>query len=80
MLVKYTTANGRMQVTIEGKTQTDIFEQLAQFQEVFEDMTCTRNGQTSDKVFFVTREDDGDNKYYEKVCRDMKNPRVLTMC
>lgn len=71
MLVEYTTLDGRIKVTIEGKTQTDIFEQLAQFQEVFEDSECVRNGQTSNKVRYIVREDDDANKYYEKVCFDM---------
>lgn len=70
MLVEYTTRNGRMKVTIEGKTQTDIFEQLAQFQEVFEDLECKRNGKSSDNVRFVVREDDDANKYYELRCLD----------
>jgi hypothetical protein len=71
MLVEYTTRNGRMKVTIEGKTQTDIFEQLAQFQEVFENLECSRNGKKSDNVRFVVREDDDANKYYELKCFDV---------
>lgn len=59
-----------MKVSIEGKTQTDIFEQLAAFQEVFEDLECVRNGQASDRVRFTVREDDDGNKYYELRCSD----------
>jgi hypothetical protein len=70
MLLNYTTRDGRITVTLEGKTQTDLFEQLAQFQEVFENTVCERNGKRSDNVRFVVREDDEANKYYELVCQD----------
>jgi len=69
MIVNYTTLDGRMTVQVEGKTQTDIVEQLADFQEVFEVGPCTRNGKTSEKVKFQVREVEG-NKYYELVCTD----------
>ena len=39
MKVVYTLDNG-LTVELEGKTQTDIWDQLAEFQEVFGDTTC----------------------------------------
>lgn len=70
MKLVYTTKNGRMSVELEGKSQADIFEQVAQFQEVFENTECVRNGKKSDNVKFVVREDGEENKYYELVCQD----------
>jgi hypothetical protein len=69
MKLSYTTADGRMTVEVEGKSQTDLFEQLAEFQDCFETGPCTRNGKTSDKLKFQVREVE-DNKYYELVCVD----------
>lgn len=70
MKVQYTTRDGRMTVEIEGKTQVDIFEQLAAFTEVFEDRTCTRNGKSSDNVRYVVRENEAEDKFYELHCLD----------
>lgn len=79
MKLLYTTRNGRMQVELEGKSQADIFEQVAMFQEVFEQTECSRNGKKSDNVKFVVREVD-DNKYFELVCQDpdpeLRNARL----
>ena len=72
MKILYTTKNVRMTVELEGKTQTDLFEQLWRFQEVFENTTCTRNGVSSDDVRFIVREVDG-NKYYELRCVDTRD-------
>ncbi len=70
MKVLYRTRNGRMTFELEGKTQTDIFEQLAQLQEVFENDVCKRKGKESDNLRFRVREDKEENKYYELVCVD----------
>ena len=35
MKVNYSTGNGRLSVELNAETQTDLFEQLAYFQEVF---------------------------------------------
>lgn len=69
MKLLYKTGDGRFEVEVEGKAQTDIVEQLASFSEVFENMVCTYNGKTSDKVKFQVREVE-DNKFYELVCTD----------
>lgn len=69
MKATYTTRNGRYTFEVEGKTQTEIIEQLAEIHEIYEGLECTYNGKNSDKVNFRVREVDG-NKYYEAVCVD----------
>jgi hypothetical protein len=69
MKLSYTTADGRMTVEVEGKSQTDLFEQLAEFQDAFEVGSCIRGKKSSDKVKFQVREVEG-NKFYEMVCTD----------
>jgi len=64
MILNYTTNNGRMTVTLEGETQAELWRQLAAFQEVFEDTTCTKFNQSSDDVKFVVRENNG-NEFFE---------------
>lgn len=80
MKVTYTLSNG-LTVELEGKTQTDIWDQLAEFQEVFGDTTCVAKikGQIhkSDKVKFVKRQDKEDNDYYELVCVDSESPLFM---
>lgn len=74
MKVTYTSRDGRFVAEFEGRTQTDLFEQIAAFQEVFENNVCTAklNGEvvSSDKVRFVVRENKDGDKFYEKVCED----------
>ena len=70
MKLNYTTKNGRISVELEGKTQTEIFEQLAEFQEVFESTECVVGEKRSDDVRFVVRTDKDENKYYELRCID----------
>ena len=71
MKVQYKTKNGRFVVEFEASTQTELWKQLAEFQEVFEDLTCTKKVgdkvHTSDKVRFVVRNVD-DNDFYELHC------------
>ena len=74
MELLYKTADGRYEVKLEGKTHKDLVEQLASFQEVFENIVATYNGVTSDKVRWQVREVDG-NKFYEQVCYD-DNPQI----
>ena len=77
MKVSFVTSGGKVRVEVEGKTQKDIFEQIAQFQEVFDNPTCGLCGSTNIK--FVCRtvqytdEKTGkvkDAKYYEMKCVD----------
>lgn len=64
MKVLYTTRDGKLTFELEGQSQAELFEKLAQTQEIFEDRTCTKHGEESDEVNFVVREVDG-NKFYE---------------
>lgn len=68
--VLYKTRDGRLEVKFEAKDQCDLVEQLAAFQEVFDDTSCTRNGEWSDNTRWQVREVD-DNKYFELVCKDV---------
>lgn len=73
MKVQYTTEDGRLSVEVEGDTAKDVFKQLAEFQEIFEDRTCVAKIKDkiikTDKVLFVVRVVDGD-EYYEMKCVD----------
>lgn len=71
MQVSYTTADGRMTVTVEGRDQVSVFQQIASFQEIFE--TPMRNIQigdvpvdSKDVRFQVRKNSDGD-EFYELV-------------
>lgn len=70
MKLSYTTVDGRMTIEVEGKSQTDLFEQLAEFQDCFETGPCVRGKKVSDKVRFQVRDVD-ENKYYELICTDV---------
>lgn len=68
MQVSYTTADGRMTAVFEGKDHQSIWEQIADFQEVFEDRNIKigdKEVDTKDIVFRVRRVDGND--FYEKV-------------
>ena len=65
MKVLYTTKDGRMTFELEGKTQIDIWQQIADTQEVFENMNCTKFGEEDDDVKFVVRENSDSDKFYE---------------
>ena len=67
MRVNYTTRNGRLTVELEGDSAKSVFEDLAKFQEVFEETKCGKCG--SENVRFVVRNVD-DNLYYEVRCMD----------
>lgn len=68
--LEYVSKNKQFKATFEGKGEKEVFEQIAQFQEVFE-----TNGVCglcdSDRVNFSVREVDGNN-YYEKICQNCK--------
>lgn len=55
-------------IEAEGKTQAEIFEQIASMSETFStlDENCGKCGGNKKKV--VARTDDEDNNYYELVC------------
>ena len=64
MKVNYT--NGKMSVSFDAANQKDLFEQVAAFQEVFEETRCGSCGH--EDLRFSVREIDG-NKFYEIVCK-----------
>ena len=67
MKVTYSTGNGRLSVELDAETQTDLFEQLAYFQEVFGETGCGKCG--SENLRFQVRSVE-DNLYYELRCLD----------
>lgn len=66
MKVNYTTPSGKFSVELEGSHEKDIFEKVGNFQEVFENDTCSACD--SNNVKFTVREVDS-NKFYELQCR-----------
>lgn len=76
MKATYTTPDGRLTVEFEVSTQAELFEELADFTEIFDDRICRKNGETSENTRFVVRMDDDENKYYELVCFDQDNPNL----
>lgn len=67
MKVRYTV--GRLSTEFEG-TQVDVFREIANFQEIFEENRCGKCG--SEDIRYVVRTDDDDNKYHELHCRNPK--------
>ena len=67
MKINYTTSNGRISVEVEGEDHKSLFENLATFQEVFDESKCGKCN--SENLRFVTRKVDG-NIYYELRCVD----------
>lgn len=82
MKLLYTTKNGRLQVELEADTQSDLWRELARFQEVFEEEASgnvsengTKKMVSSSDIKLVVRTAEGTNdkgkpetyEYYEKV-------------
>jgi hypothetical protein len=65
MKLSYTSACGRFKAEFEGSTQKEVFEKVAEFQEVFEEPACGCCGEKNTKL--VARENQG-NKFYERKC------------
>lgn len=65
MKVIYTTKSKQLQVEIEGTTK-DVFKQLAEFQEVFDERQC--GVCQSEDIHFLVRTVEG-NDFYELKCR-----------
>jgi hypothetical protein len=66
MKITFASKNGRMSIEVEAKEQTDAFEQIASFQEVFEESKC--GACQDDNLRLVVRSVD-DNKFYELHCQ-----------
>ena len=64
MKVKYTSANGRFEIEFEVSSQKQLFEEIASFQEVFEQSKAGKKNYR-----FVVRRV-GDDRYYELLCLD----------
>ena len=63
--MKVTYTSGRTSVEIEGDTQVEVFQQLANFQEILAENMCGKCG--SEDVRFQVRNVD-DNLYHEAKC------------
>jgi len=72
MKVEYATKNGKFKVEFEAENQQDLWKQLAQFQEIFEDLTCTKKIDDkylkSDNVRFVVRTNTDGDEFFELHC------------
>lgn len=69
MQVNYTTADGRMTVTVNADDFRGLFKQIADFQEVFEQRNININGELVDSkdVRFQVRKNAEDDEFYEMV-------------
>lgn len=76
MIVQYSFKLDGKDVVIsqECESDTEVFKFLHHMSEMYDNMVCERNGQTSTKVKFNVRTDEDDNEYFELVCVDPKNP------
>jgi hypothetical protein len=78
MRVEYPVNVGGKTVVIseECAKDTDAFEFICHMNEVYGNMTCTKNGESSDKVELKVRISGAKkHKYYEVVCMD-DNPKL----
>ncbi len=67
MKLTYTTKNNRIKVELENNSLKEIFKQLAEFQEIFDEPKC--GSCNSENIHFLVRTVDC-NDYYELKCRD----------
>ena len=67
MKINYKTGSGKISVELVGETQVEIFEQLAHFQEIFDEGVCGKCG--TENLRFQVRNVE-DNLYYELRCLD----------
>jgi hypothetical protein len=67
MKAQYTTRNGRYTFEVEGSTHVELFKAIAEIQEIYEGLTCTYNGKSSDDVILRVRTVE-DNDFLEAVC------------
>lgn len=76
MKVEFKTQIGGREVVISQDCEgdTDVFKFLHHMQELFDNNTCERNGESSDNVKVNVRADADDNMYYEMMCFDPSKP------
>ena len=67
MKINYTSRSGRVSVELDAETQRDAFQQLSDFQEIFDEVACGKCA--SENLRFVVRTVD-DNQFYEIRCMD----------
>tara|TARA_Y100000310_G_C20481014_1_gene714680 strand:- start:332 stop:667 length:336 start_codon:yes stop_codon:yes gene_type:complete len=67
MRINYTSRSGRISVELEAETQRDAFQQLSDFQEIFDEVSCGKCA--SENLRFVVRTVD-ENQFYEIRCLD----------
>jgi hypothetical protein len=65
MKLSYTTSNGKIVAEFDADTQRDMFSQIANFQEVFEENTCGKCGSQDLRYIVRTVNDD---EYFELRC------------
>lgn len=66
MQASFNTLGGKVTITVEGETQQELFETIAEYHEVFAHEKCGVCSNTD--VKFQVRMDKDENKYYEVVC------------
>lgn len=76
MKVEYLVKIGGREVVVSQNCDTDcdMFKFLYHMGELFDNCTCERNGQSSDKVKINVRSDSDGNSYYEMLCFDPDQP------
>ena len=66
MKVVYTTGCGRLTAEFEAENQSELWRQVASFQEVFESaLICRKGGKESSDIRFIVRQDAEENEYFE---------------
>jgi hypothetical protein len=76
MRVEFSVSLGGRPIVVSEDCESDsaMFEFIHHMQELFDNSTCSRNGETSSQVRVNVRTDGDENKYYEMVCFDPRKP------
>lgn len=74
MQLHFTTHDKRISMTFDGSSETDLFDKISKFQEVFDNNQCGKCGNTNIKFVIRTAEYEKDGKtktarYHELRCR-----------
>jgi hypothetical protein len=70
MKITYKSKNGRLVAEVQGETQKDVFQQIASFQEVFEETAC--GACSGEDLRFVVRRNAADDDFFELHCQNPK--------
>lgn len=68
MQANFTTLGGKVQITVEGESQQELFENVSEALDVFAHEHCGVCG--GPDIKFQVRQDQEENKYYELICLD----------